>query len=250
MSGSADGSTSTRPVLCIRHQPSAPLGVGEAVFKERGVPVTYLDVWLTEEMPDLNEFSGLVVLGGEMHAHKMDEYTFLRVVRDLARRAVDDEVPVFGICLGGQILAAAMGAEVGSSTEKEIAYHRLTHTEAGRTDEVLSGFASGDPVFQFHEDTFDLPHGAELLFSTPKVRHQAFRIGERAFGVQFHPEVTRKEIVVWSELAGDDKFLEAEWGVTIPELLAQADCYLEAGQRAGREAFSRFLDLVERVERA
>jgi len=219
------------------------------VFEERGLPFVYLDAWRTDEVPALQDFSGLVVLGGEMHAHKMDEYPFLRVVRDLMREAVDEEMPVFGICLGGQILAAAMGSEVGASAEREIGFYRLTPTEAGKTDKVLAAHASDALVFQFHEDTFDLPDGAELLFSTPAVPHQAFRMGDRAYGVQFHPEVTRTEVVAWAELAGGDEVLEPEWGITIQELITQADRHLAKSQEAGREAFARFIELVERAER-
>lgn len=230
-----------KPLICVRHQTSAPLGIIEDVLARQEIPWTYLDTWIDSPLPDPSDIGGLVILGGEMNVDLIDVHPYLGDLRDLTRAMVDRGQPVLGVCLGAQVLARALGAPVRRMPVREIGFHEVEATEAGRSDPVLVPFSPSARVFQFHEDTCDLPQGAELLFRGRTSEVQAFRIGERAYGVQFHFEVTIREIAAWCDETPD---LEDAWGVTKEELLAQADEYLEAQGAAGREAVRRFLSLT------
>jgi GMP synthase-like glutamine amidotransferase len=116
----------------------------------------------------------------------------------LLEQALAFGVPLLGICLGSQLIAKALGARVYQSPSKEIGWERVRFTAAAADDPVFSGFASSTTFFHWHEETFDLPSGAEWLAYSEKCRHQAFRYGRSAYGVQFHPEITPEMIVDWS----------------------------------------------------
>jgi GMP synthase (glutamine-hydrolysing) len=230
-----------KPLLCLRHQATAPLGILQEVLDEERVEWRYVDCWATEELPEANEFSGLIVLGGEMNADDTRRYPYLSPLRDLVREAVLRDQPVLGICLGVQILARAFGAPVYPAPQREIGFVEVEATPAGRDDLLLEPFGSRTRLFQFHEDACDLPEGAELLYTNDSVAVQAFRIGEKAYGTQFHFEVTETEIREWCDETPD---LEESWGASKTELLEQAKGYLEDQQKAGKEVARRFLSLL------
>jgi GMP synthase (glutamine-hydrolysing) len=230
-----------RPVVCVRNQPSAPLGIIEDVIRRADIPWRYVDMWSSDKMPNVSEVSGLIVLGGEMNADDLDGYPFLRRVRDLTREAIDKEVPVLGVCLGAQILTRALGAEVRPAPRREIGFLPVKATAAGMDDPVLAPFAPEMKVFQFHEDTCELPQGAELLMEGEDVRIQAFRFGKTAYGVQFHFEVTPEIIAAWCDEVPD---LEDSWGRSKQAVLTEAETHLSAQQAAGHEACDAFLNLL------
>jgi GMP synthase (glutamine-hydrolysing) len=231
------------PIVVIRHQPSAPLGIAGLVLDELPAAWTYLDVFGDAPWPDLNAIGGLIVLGGEMNVDTIEDYPFLERGRRLLAEAVDRETPVLGICLGAQLLARGLGAEVKPSPVKEVGFFPVTATPEGRSDPVLSSFAPALPVFQFHEDAFELPDGAELLFAGEMVPNQAFRFGPTAYGVQWHFEVTEEIVADWCDETPD---LAAGWGVTKGEILNQAKRCLPAQQAAGRAAVRAFAALCSR----
>jgi GMP synthase-like glutamine amidotransferase len=230
-----------RPLACLRHEEPDDLGVGEDIFAAAGVTVTHVDLW-REDPPSLSDVSGLVVLGGDMNVDDIERYPFLSAERHLLARAVAGDVPVLGICLGAQSLARALGTAVTPSPLRELGFFPVRPTPAAADDPLASCFRPGDQVFQWHRDTFDIPAGATLLLEGEGVRHQAFRAGPRAWGFQFHLEVTREELEAWFDLA--EPTLAREWGRTRDELLLEADRLLAAQQGRAREVFRRFATLL------
>lgn len=218
-----------------------PLGIIEKVLDEERIEWRYVDAWRGAEIPDLAEISGLLVLGGVMNADDVEGYPHLALVRSLMREATHSGLPVLGICLGAQILALSLGAEVHPAPIKEIGFVEVHATGTGFKDSILEPFAPNARVFQFHEDTCALPVEAELVFTGRDVAVQAFRVGDRAYGVQFHFEVTRTEVAGWCDATRE---LETSWGATKAELLAQADTHLERQQAAGREVARSFARLL------
>ncbi len=148
-------------------------------------------------LPEVAEIGALVVLGGAMGANDDDRYPFLTDLKRLIRNSVVAGIPYLGICLGGQLLAAACGARVVSQRWEEIGSRDIFLTEQGREDRLFAGLPMAIGTFQWHHDSFDLPPEGVLLASSPACPHQAFRVGDNAWGFQFHPEVTEEIIRGW-----------------------------------------------------
>ena len=227
-----------KPLLCIRQQANVPLGIIEGVLNEEKVVWRYANAWTGAALPDLTDVSGLIVLGGTMNADEVAEFPHLVQVKEIMREAVATGKPLLGICLGVQLLSRALGGVVYEAPVKETGFLDM---EAVGKDPLLDPFAPLSKIFQFHEDTCTLPEGAELLYTSADIAVQAFKAGERAYGVQFHFEVTTTEISNWCDATPD---LETEWGTSKGELLHQADQHLEQQQRTGREVARRFIDLL------
>jgi GMP synthase (glutamine-hydrolysing) len=233
-----------KPVLCVRNDRDDTLGIAVLELADHGVPVIRLDAFDAEpRFPEVGEISGLVVFGGEMNADEIERYPYLLTQRDLMRRAVDAGLPVLGICLGAQMLARALDARVYRAPVRELGFKPIRITEAGQADPLLGAFQSGDRVFQWHEDTFDLPDGAELLAAGDDVQVQAFRIGRNAWGVQFHFEVDAESIDAWLRLA--EPSLERVWKRTAEEVREELRLYLGAQQQRSRQLFKALAGLVE-----
>jgi GMP synthase-like glutamine amidotransferase len=153
-----------------------------------------------DRLPELRDVSALIVLGGAMGAADDDRHPFLSGLKTFIGQVVAAGIPYLGICLGGQLLAAALGGRVASGRWEELGSQRVTLTDEGRRDRLFRGMSDEFGSFQWHHDSFDLPPGAVLLASSAGCPHQAFRIGESAWGVQFHPEVTEEIICDWCSL--------------------------------------------------
>jgi GMP synthase (glutamine-hydrolysing) len=231
-----------RPVIAIRHHQPHDLGVAGEVLDELGVEYRYLDAWTEDVWPALGDVAGLIVLGGEMNADETERHPFLRRERDLLRAAVEQEVPVAGICLGAQLLARALDAEVPRSPVAELGFRTIRLTDAGRDDPVLAPFGSVARVFQWHGDTFDLPRGSILMCESEDVPHQAFRAGPSAYGIQFHPEPTQDGIRAWCVRWADD--IRDHWGTTPEAVMAEVAEFHPAQAAASRDAFRAFSELL------
>ncbi len=139
----------------------------------------------------------LIVLGGPMGVYELEAHPFLAYEIDLIRRQLESGQPILGVCLGAQLLAAAAGGTVYPGVHgKEIGWGPVELTNAGAIDPLWSGFPRRFTTFHWHGDTFDLPPGAEVLARTSHYP-QAFRLGPRAYGVQFHPEVVPQQLEAW-----------------------------------------------------
>jgi GMP synthase (glutamine-hydrolysing) len=180
------------PLLVLRHEPFEHLGHFAAALDENGVTFVYHDLG---EPLELDGHSGVIVMGGPMSAN--DPLAGLADELNLIGRAVDEDVPLLGICLGSQLIAKALGARVYRCEQSEIGWAPVHLAVAARCDPLFSGIASPATFFHWHGETFDLPAGAEWLASSEKCRHQAYRFGRRTYGLQFHPEITPEMIVDW-----------------------------------------------------
>jgi GMP synthase (glutamine-hydrolysing) len=232
-----------KPVLCVSHEVLVSPGIAADVFDQAGVPFRMLRAWEETEWPAPDEIGGLVVLGGEMSAGEVDAFPFLKDVHGFTAAVVARGAPVFGICLGAQILAIVLGGNVMRAPRVEVGFGLLDATAEGRSDPVLGGFADDVAVFQWHQDTFSLPPAVTLLLSGGGF-DQAFRWGSTCYGTQFHFEVTEDDIAAWIEATPTERLLH-HWGCSGEEILAEARSNLPAQQDAGRVAFRRWADLLE-----
>jgi GMP synthase (glutamine-hydrolysing) len=204
-----------RKLLVFQHSAAEPLGVLDPMLRRWGFRIRYVNFARDPDArPDVGRYDGLVVLGGPMNVDQAGQYPHLGVEMAAIREAVQGGLPVLGICLGAQLLAAALGANVRPHTVREIGWYRLLPAPAAAEDRLFRHFDGGQAVFQWHAYTFDLPAGAVQLARTQSCEHQAFRFGERAYGLQFHLEA--------------DEALIRRW-LTVPAYRAEAES-LGAGQ--------------------
>src|ERR1700693_480673 len=173
------------PILVLRHEPFEHLGHFAAVLEENQVEYRYHE--LGKPIPR-EAFEGLIIMGGPMSAN--DELPGLRDELELIEKALVEDVPMLGICLGSQLIARALGARVYRDKELEIGWEPVWLTDSGQDDPVFKGIASPETFFHWHGETFDLPAGAEWLAYSDKCRHQAFPVGPNAYGGQVPPGLT------------------------------------------------------------
>jgi len=184
-------------VLVFRHAPDEDLGTIRPALESRGITVQPVDIYTGAAPPPIESGSGLILMGGAMSVN--DNLPWLEIEMDLIRAAVERSTPMLGVCLGAQLIAKALGATVRRAAEEEIGWFDIQLTSQAAADPLFAGLSSPLPVFHWHRETFDLPDGANLLASSERCAHQAFRIHENVYGVQFHPEVTPEIIADWSK---------------------------------------------------
>lgn len=230
-------------ILALQHVECEPMGWFEDHLREWGIPFEYRYLYAGDPVPrSLKGFTGLIVMGGPMNVYEEEVYPFLRDETDLLRAALAEDLPVLGVCLGSQLIAKAAGARVRRAPWKEIGWCPLALTPEGRRDPLLRGLGPEFPVFQWHGDTFDLPPGGLLLARSP-VGHQAFRLGNRIYALQFHLEVTASLIETWLETYADE--LAALKGEVDPQaVLARVPTELPALHDRCRRFFDGFLGAV------
>ncbi len=191
-----------RHVLIIQHARHEHPAIILRALETQGIASTVLRVFENPKIPPLNEISGLICLGGPMHANDQETHPWIKDEIELLRKSTDAGLPVVGICLGAQLLAIALGGKVEKNLGWEIGWHPLSLSLEGLRDPVLSGVGSTPTVYQWHEDTFHLPKEAVLLAASERCPRQAFRWGDRAYGFQFHPEADHQLVEEW--LSTDD----------------------------------------------
>jgi GMP synthase (glutamine-hydrolysing) len=190
-------------VLSIVHGGDVREGVFAEPVRERGHRLVEWTPALRTPPPRPPEDYGAVfVFGGAMHADQEEQHPWLRDEHELIRGLIDAGTPVLGVCLGAQLLAKAAGAHVGPLAEPEIGWLPLELTDAGARDPVLGRLPRSFDAFQWHYYAFDVPEGGEELARNP-VCSQAFRLGEHAWSVQFHPEVTLAQVERWLDDPSD-----------------------------------------------
>jgi GMP synthase (glutamine-hydrolysing) len=236
-----------RKVLAIRHVPHESLGTLQHYLEAAGMECEYLDAF-KGSAGDFNprDWTALIVLGGPMSVDQTDRYPFLATELDWIRQALDAQLPLLGICLGAQLLAKALGSRVYPNGVKEIGWYPIEITAKGRNDSLFAGSQRFETVFHWHGDTFDLPTGAVLLASSEECKHQAFRFGHNAWGLQFHLEMTGEMVDDWlvePENCGELSGLE----YIHPEaILAQTPAQLSAMSALAERVFGRFAQMCGR----
>ena len=228
-------------VLVLQHIACEPPGVYEDVLRERAARITRVELDEGQPLPDLS-FDAIVAMGGPMSVNDEDEHPWLREEKRLIASAVRDGVPVWGACLGVQLLAASLGAKVYPGSEPEVGLLPVTLTDHGRADPVL-GFLPFEVItLQWHGDTFDLPDGATLLASSAAYPNQAFRVGN-AYGVQFHLEVTPAMADEWSRVPAYRAYADRVLGPgSLPQLLEEFEGRASELMDHGRRMFEAWFD--------
>lgn len=230
--------------LAIVHQTDAGPGVFADEMRERGVE---LHEWLLSERgtgPQLEiaDYDAVLTFGGAMHADQEDRHPWLRFEKDFLAAMVDDRMPVLAVCLGNQLLAEAAGGSARRASEPEIGWRRVDVTDDGKDDPVIGPLAPSFETFQWHSYEALPPEGAVILAHSP-VCAQAYRVGEVAWGIQFHAEVTAADAKNWTEDYRSDEDA-VRIGVDPKALYEETELKIGDWNRLGRELCGRFLDAV------
>jgi len=185
----------SRQACVIRHLAFEDLGTLAPVLAAAGFDLTVMDAGVDELFEPMVRSDLLVVLGGPIGVYEEDRYPFLADERRALTQRLRAGLPTLGICLGAQLMAAALGARVFPGAAKEIGWSALQLTPAGAAS--CLGKLEGQPVLHWHGDTFDLPAGSERLASTELYPNQAFALGPNVLALQFHPEVDARRFEQW-----------------------------------------------------
>lgn len=191
---------------------------------------------------EIAAYDAVLTFGGRMHADEEDSHPWLRFEKDFLAAIVEDGVPILAVCLGSQLLAEAAEGSARRASHPEIGWHRVEVTEEGGRDPLLGPLAPEFTAFQWHSFEFVPPPGAAVL-ARSTVCAQAYRVGELAWGIQFHAEVTERDAIGWAERFEEDE-KAVEMGLDPDALSAAIRERIGAWNQLGRELCGRFLDVA------
>jgi GMP synthase (glutamine-hydrolysing) len=226
-------------VLAIVHGSKARSGVFGEVAAKRGHTLDEWSLaWSSPPPQPVDAYDAVFIFGGSMHADQDHRHPWLREETFFIQRLLDLHVPVLGVCLGAQLIARAAHAPVHPAPEPEIGWVPVELTGAVTTDPVFTRLPERFDAFQWHYYTYGLPAGAEELCRSD-VCTQAFRLGETAWGIQFHAEVTDEQIRSWCKEAPEEL-------ADSTQLLAETAERIAAWNELGRTLCAGFLEVAER----
>ena len=226
-------------VLGLIHGEAVRAGVFAEAIAARGHELEEWSMaWDTPIPRPLDDYGAVIIFGGAMHADQDDRHPWLREENMFLQRLLDLGTPMLGVCLGAQLLAKASHAPVFPVAEPEIGWHEVELTDAAADDPVLGGLPERFDAFQWHHYGHGVPAGADEL-ARSRVCTQAFRLGERVWGVQFHPEVTLAQVEQW---AGEEP--EA---APISRRLDETRARIGGWNELGRGLCAAFVEVAERV---
>jgi GMP synthase-like glutamine amidotransferase len=233
-------------VLVLQHISCEHPGVFSEVMSERGVEEVAVELDEGEPVPDWQEFDAVLAMGGPMGASDDAEHGWLTAEKELVLEAVEARRPFLGVCLGVQLLAAALDAPVYSLDRAEVGLLPVELTAEGRDHPLFAGLDEPLVSLQWHGDTFDLPEGAVRLASSPVAANQAFQVRHRpAFGVQFHLEVTPEMAREWAEVPAYRRSLAETLGAAEgAAFLAEVERRAEELHPNARRLFANWLELA------
>lgn len=236
---------SMRRLLVFQHVPHEILGILDPLLRDAGFRIRYVNFGRQPDaVPDLSRYHGLIVLGGPMNCDQVARHRHLATEVTAIQQAIVAGKPVLGICLGSQLLARALGAPVVRNPVKEIGWYGVAPTAEGRDDPLFQHFAGEERIFQWHGDTFDIPHGAVRLAGSAACPNQAFRYGESTYGLQFHLEVDEPMIRRWLHAPVNVRELEGLQGVIDPAaILRDTPGHIDRSRELGNRVFGAFIQL-------
>jgi GMP synthase (glutamine-hydrolysing) len=228
-------------VLGVIHGARARSGLFGEVAASRGHELEEWSLaWGTPPPRPLDDYGAVFVFGGAMHADQDDKHPWLREETMFLQRLLSSRTPLLGVCLGAQLLARAAGAPVYPAREPEIGWFGVDLLGAAAADPVLGRMPATFDAFQWHYYTYGVPAGAVELARSAGCT-QGFRLGDHAWGVQFHPEVLERQILGWVDQ-------ERETTPVDVDAVASETAVRIAGWNAlGRELCTAFLEVAERA---
>lgn len=233
-----------RKLLVFQHVAHEILGTLNPLLKRAGFRIRYVNFGRhPDAQPSLDGYHGLVVLGGPMSVYEDHRFPHLITEMKLIEDAMQRNLPVLGICLGAQLIAKTLGADVYSNKQKEIGWYDL-HITSEAHGSILKSLSQTEKVFQWHGDTFDNPAGAVHLAASPLCVNQAFRYGERVYGLQFHLEVDQAMILRWLKVPENRyEIATLQNGMDPDQIHAATAPHIERLHELSNQTFGEFISL-------
>ena len=234
-------------VLVLQHIACEHPGIFRDFMAEDGIKWRAVELDEGEPIPDLDAFDVLISMGGPMDVWQKDEHPWIASELAAIREWVGEAGrPFLGFCLGHQLLAEALGGAVGPAAQSEIGVMPVQLTEAGRRSPFLEGVPEEFPCLQWHgAEVTRAPAGAEVLVSSPVCAVNALSVGDHAFSVQFHVELTPTTVSDWGEIPEYAQALEGALGEgALPRLDAEAAANMPAFASLSRTLYRNFMAAV------
>jgi len=231
-------------IYILQHHPVENLANIAGALEGAALAWQYVRVDEGQSVPSsMKGAGGLIVMGGPASVYQTDRYPWLRDEMRLIEDAMKSNLPVLGVCLGAQILAAALGAKVERNPNgKEIGWHPIRLSDSAKEDRLMRGLPASMTPFHWHSDIFELPPGATSLASSDKTPCQAFRHGDKAYGLQFHFEVTREGVAAMADAFAKDLVRE---NIPADRMIAQAAEYLPPLEKISETVFARWASPIQ-----
>ncbi len=233
-------------IYVLQHHPVENLGNIADALEAAALAWQYVRVNDGQPVPaTMKGAGGLIVMGGPMGVYQTDRHPWLRDEMRLIEDAVKSNLPVLGVCLGAQILAAALGAKVARNPSgKEIGWHPIRLCDSAREDRLMRDLPATMTPFHWHGDIFDLPPGAVSIASSDKTPCQAFRHGDKAYGFQFHFEVTRESVAAMANAFAKELVRE---NIPADAMIAQAADHIPPLEKISDTVFSRWASPIQKI---
>jgi len=231
-----------RETIILQHDRCEGPGVIGDALRRRGQTLRTVRIYQGEPVPRaMDDASGLVIMGGPMGVYEAERFPHLRDELRLIEDALRRGRSVFGVCLGSQLLAAALGARVYPGGYQEIGWYRVDLTDAAASDPLLHDVPRTFTPMLWHGDVFDLPAGAVCLASSEMTAHQAFRHGDDVYGLLFHLEMTAPQLEAMVAAFATEI---AAAGISADAILSPAATHLAPLSEIGTRVFDRFAERV------
>ncbi len=237
-------------VLAIRHIAVEHLGALEPLWMAAGASITYLDIAAGGKLPSSHDaYDLLAILGGPMSVNDEDKLDWLRPEKRFVRDAIARGKPTLGLCLGAQMIASSLSARVAPGERHEVGFMEIDIADAAASDPLMREFHRPHQlVFQLHGEGFELPAGAVRLASSARYPNQAFRLGDRCWGFQFHVETDRSMVRQWvREYWGEPEQLAPD--ASARTILADAETKTEELARLVRPVAAALIEIARNAAR-
>lgn len=229
-------------VLVFQHADPEHPGLIADALREIGGTLATVRGDLGQSVPEsIDGYSGLIIMGGPQSVYEEDKFPYLRDEKRLARQAIDNNIPLIGVCLGSQIIADVLGSEVHPSGGVEIGWKGVSRSAEVANNPVLAPLPQTFTPLHWHGDVYDLPDGATSIGSSEMTPVQGFIYGETTYALLFHLEMTEQQITEMATLFPEDV---RRGGLEPEKLLSETPAYATALKPAATEIFTRWAKLL------
>lgn len=241
-----------KKIIIFQHVAHKILGTLHPTLKDHRLNIRYINFDRNPlEDPCIDKYNALIVLGGFMGVYEAERYRHIKTELKLIEQALKKDIPVLGICLGAQLIATVLGSTVRKHSVKEVGWHNISFTSEGLADKLFTHFKPSECLFQMHGDTFDIPDTAIQLAKSEMYNSQAFRYGNKVYGLQFHLEVDQASILRW--LSYDSILNEINLSngeLSVEQIKNDTQLYIDRSIELSRMTFDNFVNQFDLVNKS